>query len=377
MGSAIIQNSGVRYIKALNAFRGFAALYVVLYHLRYYTDFDWFGTFPILQFGYIGVDFFFILSGLIISHVYLKPEAQRPAGYWSKFITYRLARLFPVHALIMVLMLICAPVAIYLDPSRAALTGADMIDWVSLTFLVRQWALPEAYAWNSPAWSVSAEFFAYVIAFPIITYLCAKRLTLRTGLIMMVSAVSLFAIMLAQRGTVNITDTTGPLIRVVAGFLLGSGIFVSLNALRPAKDFDTILGISLAGLPIAFVGAIALKSNRLIGFDALLLLALTATITLTYLSRGPISRWLSQSRLFWLGEISFALYMCHIPVLRVCKFVTNKVGIERGFVIGLLGVALCVITAHLLYTYVEIPCRRYIRELYTRRAQISAQQAAQ
>ena len=218
------------YRTAINAFRGFASLYVVLYHLRYYNDFDWFGAFPFVRYGYIGVDFFFILSGLIVSHVYLSKSASGGPDFWKKFIWYRVARLFPVHLLIMLLMLLAAVMPPLLAGGEAGLTAQDYKDWFLLTFLVRQWTLPADYAWNSPAWSISAEFFAYLVVFPAIACFTRNKPGRLAGVILAILGSLLLLSMIAGAGTINIKAHAGPLLRVTGGFVLGSGLYLILSS---------------------------------------------------------------------------------------------------------------------------------------------------
>jgi len=353
------------YRAAINAFRGFASLYVVLYHLRNYTNFDWFGTFPPLRFGYIGVDFFFILSGLIVSHVYLRKSSAAGPDFWKKFIWYRIARLFPVHFLIMFLMLFAAIVPSLLAGMEPALDAQAYKDWFLLTFLVRQWTLPAEYAWNSPAWSVSAEFFAYIFVFPLIAYFTRKNLSRSSGIMLAMIGASMILFMIWRTGTINVTIYAGPLIRVTGGFVLGSGLYLILSSLATARDWDRYLRFSLAGMVLTILIAPALADLGL-PVDIILIAALVVTISCTYLANGPTAAWLSRPRLFWLGEISFALYLCHIPMMRVCRHVADQLAWDRGFWFGLFCVLASMAAAHLLYRLVEIPTRQLMRDLYLR-----------
>jgi len=362
-----LQHKAADYRRALNALRGFASIYVVFYHLRLYSNFDWFGSIPIIRFGYIGVDFFFILSGLIVSHVYLKTSRNSDVSFWQKFIWYRLARLLPVHVFIMVSMLLVASILPFFDSSRNTLTTTNLTDWVSLTFLVRQWGMPENYAWNSPAWSVSAEFFAYIIVFPIIAFLCAKRLTLNIGITLTAIGVTILGLLISMTGTVNVIPYAGPLMRVTGGFIIGSGLFIILQTApklkTPPRDWDGKLFISLCLLPLMFWVAMLLTSNGVTA-DPLLLCSFTGITVLAYLAKGKTAAFLSKPVLFWLGEISFGLYMCHIPMFRVCKYIALHFDLNLGFAFGITCVLVSILVAHLLYHYLETPMRLYMRARY-------------
>lgn len=152
------------YRSALNALRGFASIFVVLYHLKYYTAFDLAEILPPLRFGYMGVDLFFVLSGLIICHVYLKKSKGAPPGFWGKFIWLRIARLFPVHLLMMGLMLAVALVGPLVSANLQPITGQQWADWFSLTFLFREWLLPTAML-GTPLLGRSAPSFSLIYWF--------------------------------------------------------------------------------------------------------------------------------------------------------------------------------------------------------------------
>lgn len=351
------------YRTALNALRGFAATYVVLYHLRHFTDFDWFKTFPALGFGYIGVDFFFILSGLIISHVYLHKSQGAPLFFWIEFIWLRIARLLPVHLLIMLVLLLAALIGPVFDATWAPLTTQQMTDWFSLAFLFRQWLLPDAYVWNSPAWSVSAELFAYILVFPLIAIGVTRVDRRRLACLLMAIAAALFVFVVSKAGTINVFSGAGPLIRVTAGFLGGAGLYLLLELSNARVKWDALLGVVLVAAVPVFLAAQFIERAKMPA-DMLLIGYLATLICVTYKAEGRFADLLSRKPLFWLGEISFSLYLCHIPVLRMLACFADMAGIERSMAFGLSGLGCSIMVAHLLYHYVELPSRGKMRRWY-------------
>ena len=352
--------------KAINAFRGFAALYVAVYHLRYFTHFDWFGHFPVLRFGYIGVDFFFILSGLIISHVYLARAKHGDLRFWGKFIWFRIARLFPVHLLIMLAMLGAACAAPMITADAQLPDQKSLLDWLSLTLLVRQWFLPDGYVWNSPAWSVSAEFFAYLVLFPLIAQLVRAWPRSLARMILLAAGVSMYMVLWASGGTLNLINGAGPMIRITAGFASGCGLFLLLSGVRQAPLHDRLLVGLLVLLPLAMVNPVSLFAVTRPVIELAVLASISSLVCLAYLADGRGSRWLAQRPLFYFGEISFALYMCHVPVMTLCRWAADLAGIERGFGFGVLLVAASLAVAELLHRRVEIPSRAAMRRWYER-----------
>lgn len=348
------------YRFSLNALRGFAALYVVLYHLHWHTSFNWLGIFPALRFGYIGVDFFFILSGLIISHVYLAKSENGSPAFWTTFIWLRIARLLPVHLLLMVILAVVSLIGLPLSEQ-----SQSWADWLSLTLLVHQWALPDGYVWNGPAWSVSAELFAYLFVFPLVAWLSRLTKSVRLGVWLILPGIAIMATIISLFGTINAIGGAGPLMRVTAGFLIGSGLFLLLDRRKWRIDWAAVLiwtGLAL----VPFFAALLLLQAQGLRVDILLVGYVVIVITATYSAGGRVAQFLSSAPLFWLGEISFSLYLCHMPVLRAMSYVGSTLGIERGFWFGVAQVAVSIITAHLLFCLVEIPARSALRSWYGR-----------
>src|SRR5271165_7035382 len=118
-------------MKALTPLRGLAALAVLSWHAELPPR------------GYLGVDLFFLLSGFVMMHAY--GQMQAGMGAYLQFLKARLARIYPVHLLVLVLLL---P---QLQSSPAFSLGGLLS---SLLLLQSPW---HSMCWNFCSWSISAE----------------------------------------------------------------------------------------------------------------------------------------------------------------------------------------------------------------------------
>ena len=90
-----------RYVPALTGIRALAALLVLGMHTEQNVPFGLDSLLPFFARGYLGVDFFFILSGFIITHVYLSSLASPNLSALEIFLWHRFIRLYPVHLMIL------------------------------------------------------------------------------------------------------------------------------------------------------------------------------------------------------------------------------------------------------------------------------------
>ena len=150
-------------ISALTALRFFAAFVVVIFHMADYSFKGLLGG-P-LEKGHLAVDLFFILSGFILAHIYGAAFAEK--GYSKRaFFVARFARIYPGHLTMMIVFLlyviILGSIGFPYNPERyrpqSFLWHVTLLD---------AWGLDRELSWNIPAWSISAEFFAYTM-FPFI-----------------------------------------------------------------------------------------------------------------------------------------------------------------------------------------------------------------
>ncbi len=96
------------YIHGLDALRGIAALLVVLFHFdRWALPNLHLGPFDaLIANGYIWVDFFFILSGFVMTHVYRSGfvNGKLGAAGYREFLGARLARIYPLHFMTLMIL---------------------------------------------------------------------------------------------------------------------------------------------------------------------------------------------------------------------------------------------------------------------------------
>ena len=153
-----------REIGALTGLRGVAALWVVAFHLAPELSNLTGGAAGLFaRAGYVGVDLFFVLSGFVIADNYqyfFKP--WNGDQYW-RFQLVRLGRIYPVHFVMLLATLVIVTVAAAVGYERTT-AGNDysLGTFVANLLLIQAWGFPQ-YSWNWVAWTISAEWFAYLL----------------------------------------------------------------------------------------------------------------------------------------------------------------------------------------------------------------------
>jgi peptidoglycan/LPS O-acetylase OafA/YrhL len=354
-------------LRALTTLRFVAAAWVVLFTAWPHLDVGFVPT--AVTRGYLGVEVFFVLSGFILSHVYLEAAGQKRFSYGG-FLWARIARVYPLHLLTLAGMAALGIAATVVGLS----VDASLTDWRSLPAhltMTHAWGLAFSAAFNHPSWSISAEWFAY-LTFPAFAFV-AWRLRERPGAAVLLAAVSALLIYAGFQTLAGfpLTDATfrwGAL-RIVPCFALGCALYLA-HRQRSARR---------AGLIAAMSAAAVLTNASIGGWDALTVLFAGGLILgLAGLSNARAGLLASRGGVY-LGEISYSIYMVCAPVLLVGTNVAARLtgGDERFHIfVWLALVAAIPATAMLTYHLVERPARKALRGMAeSRRARSTAAQA--
>ena len=341
----------------LTGVRFFLALGVVLFHFQLYWTLSPESA-GLLNRARLGVDVFFILSGFILTHVYL--QGDRAPDY-RRFLAARFARIYPAHRFILLSMLglvLVAPFfSVGLEPGRF-----NPADFAGTLLLVQAWFPRETLAlWNGPAWSLSAEWFAY-LAFPAYAAL-ALRLRARPWVLIALAAllfVTLDAFYRASFGLVlpRAEDNLG-ILRIVPEFLYGIGLYYLGQRWTPSARATVLSALAATATLLG-----------LMQFDADDRIIVAASgpfiLSLALLAKAPVRTFLSHPVALFAGEASFALYLVHIPILMVWRNAAQAIaGLPGDYRMGLAELAamlvLTLAAAAAIHVFVERPGRRLLR----------------
>ncbi|CAN5385699.1 acyltransferase [soil metagenome] len=347
-------------LRALTSLRAFLSLGVVLFHYQLQWD-PALGFSPIIERSRLAVDAFFMLSGFILAHVYGPSFAAGTFSY-RRFIVARLARLYPLHlaVLVGVLVMVVGALAfgVRFDPSTFTARG-----FFETLLLVQAWfPSPVGHNWSGPAWSLSAEWFAYLL-FPAYAFVALKFGRRPWALLLL----GLIAYGLIDAGYQALFGKVLPraeddmgILRIAPAFLIGMALYGLGRDLSWTRT--RTLGAAL-GTTLLLLTAMQMS------LDDRIIVALTAPVVFSWsmLGKSQCEGILASPPLVFAGEVSFALYLVHMPVIVAWKGVIAEMrGIESAFritpveLIGLfLATSALAVALHLL---VEKPGRLWIRD---------------
>ena len=348
-------------IKTLTGMRGFAALWVVLFHIQsapFVPGISLSGEF--IKHGFWGVDVFFVLSGFILSHVYETSFVGKimPAGYFH-YLGLRLARIYPLHLVTFMAAFACYMLSVTIGRGTAAAANFGFHEAIMNLTLLHAWGTTRSLSWNDVSWSISAEWFAYLF----LLVPCIRLLRdVPQKLLYLIAAISwcLVIFVYLPLRTSRLLDMTNDfgILRMAPEFLGGYVAYRSVKAIPRSPIIGDLA--SLAG----FAGIVFVTSRD--AFQALLLpMCMLFLIGLSM--EGPVGSFFFSNRAsMFLGEVSYSIYMCHALVLAVIAGVVKRLSLPQnlpGLGAGIVAasIAAIILTSYCLYILVERPCRKWAR----------------
>lgn len=360
--------------EALDGWRGIAALLVALYHLPFLNHL--YNT-SLIRNSFLFVDFFFVLSGFVIGHAYLKRlNNKKEIGL---FIFRRIGRLWPLHIFVLLLFVLMEFLKIYVMTingegwQQAEIPFSNeysLRSLVSNIFLLQSIGLHDQLTWNYPSWSISVEFYTYLVFIFVIALLHINRL-IKVGIVLF----SLWVLYLYPKN-IDATFDFG-LFRCMAGFFLGLLIYSFYESISLVKlRFATFIEVSIIVLVILFV---LFFSHGLVSLLAPFLFSIMVMVFA--LEQGAVSKVLRSKPFQKLGLWSYSIYMIHAFVILVISRVIailepqfdfkmyllaadlgNPLGVDAFYInslyfmdiLTLLYVFIVIVCASILYKVVEV-----------------------
>jgi peptidoglycan/LPS O-acetylase OafA/YrhL len=344
-------------VKALTSVRFFAALHVAFFHLYAPFGFNRWGILAgVVGSGYLGVSFFFLLSGFILTYSHAL-EFEKGKGRYGKFLVARFARIYPIYLLSLTL-------AGFLN--RGDLANKHVIAFVADLFAVQSWSVRLVNFFNLPAWSVSVEVFFYLL-FPIVLMRLRPSSTRRAllavgGFWLLALAVPVYCLVRFPEMS-WVADTPGthetfiynvrrlPIL-ALPEFLAGISLGWLLVRSRPSRGLAA--GLATVGLALTMAALLLANHLPMILLHNGLLIPCFAMLLVGLCEENWVSRLLSNPLLVILGEASFALYLFHSLLIDATK------GIDSSFRWAPMKLILIIPLSVVLHLCVERPSRRAI-----------------
>ena len=312
--------------RALDAWRGICAGLVVLFHVPVlHIAKDW-PAFANLQ---LGVDFFFVLSGFVISHAYR--DRLSSAAEARGFIVSRFRRLWPMHVVVLAafVALEFAKLAYAsVNPSfgvEAApfSTGRSPVEILTNLAFMQSFGLHPGLSWNGPAWSIAVEFWTSVVFLAVVLWWPGARR--ETFLAMALGSALILA--LVSPTTLFVSSDWG-FVRCLFGFAVGCLVYdLRLRYVLPAR----LLGVFELGIALVAFAFMALVPQGLLHLAAPLVFGVLVFVF--SFEGGPTSALLKTRIPQALGRWSFAIYMTHAFLFQILRtggtFLDSKLGLGR------------------------------------------------
>ena len=339
----------------LDALRGVAALLVVQVHLPFL--FAAHMPFPNAN---LAVDFFFLLSGFVLSLAY----GQRLEADWPlrSFLRDRLIRLYPLYLLALPFGL-----ARLLFPGPANHTllghgGTLALLLLALLLLPAPSALhaggPYAFPINLPSWSLFYELLANVLHG---LFLRRQSITRLAALVLLL-ALSFFGEVFRYHHA-NLGPYKGELlsgvVRVALSYTYGMLLFQLWRAGRLPKFGSAILPALLLVAVLIFP---PLHSGNLL-FEAVALLFVFPCIVVLGTNANPAPRLLPLFSL--LGTTSYAVYVFHVPLYAVYtvlwQLLLHSKPADHAPVAGLVYLLFLLGFAYAADRFYDLPIRSWLK----------------
>jgi peptidoglycan/LPS O-acetylase OafA/YrhL len=351
------QRRGVR-IPELDGLRGIAILLVLVFHFTP-TAGPLFFFAHAFQFGWIGVDLFFVLSGYLITGILVDSVGRH--AYYRNFIVRRTLRIFPLYYACLILFCV---VSYYPDPIRWKDCFASGGGWWYATYLGNFKTSLEGH-WPAaglltPLWSLQVEEQFY-LSYPFLVSTVSRK-TLAKTLIAAVVLALLFRVVITLAVPDSLLWTYTLMPCRMDSLALGGLIAIAQRDfphLLKSRWIGWVTLLSAATFLFDYLyssGSLWSDGMRTIGYSAVDLMF--AGLLVMVLGGRPkalvtFCRWRG---LVWVGTVSYGLYLLHGPAGVIVRRFSPRLGIyPHGSIEFVVSIAVAMLAAWISWSIFESP----------------------
>lgn len=365
------------HYELLDGLRGVAALLVIWYHVFEGYAFAGGGLIKSINHGYLAVDFFFMLSGFVISYAY--DDRWNKTMSLKDFFKRRLIRLHP-----MVIMGAVIGVIFFFIQGGVKWDGTEVpFSLVMLSLLLGILFIPaipgasydvrgngEMFSLNGPSWSLFFEYIGNIVYALFIRRFSNKVLAIWTTLLGL--GLGYFAISdAADYGCIGVGWTLdsvnfiGGLLRML--FPLSLGMLLARN-FKPIKIKSAFWICSIILAVLFHVPYIT--SNGAISYNGvfeIFSISVVFPILIWIGASGITTDNISTKVCKFLGDISFPVYIIHYPLMYLFYswLIENKLyTLGETWQVALLVVVGSVIIAYLCLKFYDEPVRKWLSKKF-------------
>jgi len=303
------------------------------------------------------VDLFFVISGFVIASQYLA-KVGSPAAV-GRFLWRRLARIYPLHLATLAFYILIA-LALHAGIAKTDNPARYPFSDLPAQFLLLHAIDGERLTFNFPSWSLSAEFFCYVL-FPLMVLMIARSRTVIVALVVLpLLANSIYAVAM---GTEPWPDwiNKGGAFRALPAFNLGIACWLFRDRIARLPAIPGLLTTALVLFLIFGAQLPIMAALAVIYLIAVLAIHHDLSGQTTLFSRLGFERW---------SSLTYSSYMLHIPVATVVLTLAARflAPVIPGGKPALVPLAIAVLAAASILSlrYFETPMRRALNEAYDR-----------
>lgn len=313
------------YLPVINSLRGLAATAICFYHFvlstANYVEAVWVRT--LFYYAQYGVPLFFVISGIVLPLAMFKKEYQ--LKHWSTFMLKRLVRLEPPYLFSLLLASAYLIFQTYRHSGVVAFSGVNFL--LHLGYLI---PFVEGQEWINPIyWSLAVEFQFYL--FLSLAFIGFKQALFSRRLLM-------YSLVL---GASFISNEKALIFRWLPLFLVGIIYVLQQYKIISVKEYALVSFLSFG----------------LIYYHLDLPNLCVAIFTLSMVHYFPNY---NPKYSNWLGKISYSLYLIHLIIGQaLVNFLSHIYRLPyQKFIVILLGYALSVFAAWILYKWIERPSKQ-------------------